>query len=59
MPDATTILGAAKITGRTSRGYTLGLLNAVTGRATAESDSEPERGANKQSSRWPTISSAE
>jgi hypothetical protein len=36
VPDATTILGAAKITGRTSRGYTVGLLNAVTGRATAD-----------------------
>ncbi len=35
VPDATTILGAAKITGRTSKGYTLGLLNAVTGDATA------------------------
>jgi hypothetical protein len=36
VPDATTILGAGKITGRTSRGYTLGLLNAVTGRAAAD-----------------------
>jgi hypothetical protein len=36
VPDATTILGAAKITGRTSRGFTLGLLNAVTDRATAQ-----------------------
>jgi hypothetical protein len=36
VPDATTILGAAKVTGRTSSGYTLGLLNAVTGRATAD-----------------------
>jgi hypothetical protein len=36
VPDATTILGAGKITGRTARGYTLGLLNAVTGRATAD-----------------------
>ncbi len=36
VPDATTILGAAKITGRTGRGYTLGLLNALTGRATAD-----------------------
>ena len=33
--DATTILGAAKLTGRTSQGYTLGLLNAVTGRSNA------------------------
>jgi hypothetical protein len=29
-PDDATILGAAKITGRTSNGYTVGLLNAVT-----------------------------
>jgi uncharacterized protein DUF5916/cellulose/xylan binding protein with CBM9 domain len=36
LPDATTILGAAKLTGRTSQGYTLGLLNAVTGRSTAD-----------------------
>ncbi|HEV8214915.1 MAG TPA: DUF5916 domain-containing protein [Gemmatimonadaceae bacterium] len=36
VPNTTTILGAAKLTGRTSQGYTLGLLNAVTGRATAD-----------------------
>ena len=36
VPDATTILGAAKLTGRTSQGYTVGLLNAVTGRSTAD-----------------------
>jgi len=36
VPDATTILGAAKLTGRTAQGTTLGLLNAVTGRATAD-----------------------
>ena len=35
VPDATTILGAAKLTGRTAAGYTVGLLNALTGRATA------------------------
>jgi hypothetical protein len=29
-PDATTILGAAKLTGRTSGGWTIGLLDAVT-----------------------------
>jgi hypothetical protein len=34
-PDDATILGAAKITGRTSSGYTVGLLDAVTGRETA------------------------
>jgi hypothetical protein len=35
VPDATTILGAAKVTGRTSDGYTIGLLDAVTGQAAA------------------------
>jgi hypothetical protein len=35
VPDATTILGAGKLTGRTSGGLTVGLLEAVTGRATA------------------------
>jgi hypothetical protein len=34
-PDNTTILGAAKITGRTAGGYTIGLLNALTGSETA------------------------
>jgi hypothetical protein len=34
-PDNTTIIGAAKITGRTSGGYTVGLLDAVTNRETA------------------------
>jgi len=36
VPDATTILGAGKITGRTSSGYTVGLLEALTGRANAD-----------------------
>ncbi len=35
VPDATTILGAAKITGRTQSGFTLGLLDALTNRASA------------------------
>ena len=34
-PDDASILGAAKITGRTSNGYTVGLLNAVAGREEA------------------------
>ena len=34
-PDNTTILGAAKVTGRTGGGFTVGLLDAVTGRETA------------------------
>jgi len=35
VPDNTSILGAAKITGRTQNGYTVGLMNAVTGREEA------------------------
>ena len=35
IPDATTILGAAKATGRTRRGWTIGLLDAVTDRERA------------------------
>jgi hypothetical protein len=35
MPENTAILGAAKITGRTKNGYTVGLLDAVTNRETA------------------------
>src|SRR5437763_10162113 len=35
VPDATTILAAGKITGRTASGFTIGLLNAVTGQAKA------------------------
>ncbi|AHG88585.1 putative membrane associated hydrolase [Gemmatirosa kalamazoonensis] len=34
-PDATTILGAAKITGRTKTGWTVGVLDALTDRETA------------------------
>ena len=35
-PDNTSILAAAKITGRTEGGYTIGVLDAVTGRETAD-----------------------
>jgi len=35
VPENTSILAAAKVTGRTSQGYTIGVLNAVTGRETA------------------------
>jgi len=35
VPDATTILGAAKITGRTGRGLTIGVLDAITARERA------------------------
>ncbi len=40
-PENTGILGAAKITGRTSGGYTVGLLDAVTSRETATFLPEP------------------
>ncbi|MEP6836143.1 MAG: DUF5916 domain-containing protein [Gemmatimonas sp.] len=36
LPDASTILGAAKVSGRTSNGFTIGLLDAVTNRETAD-----------------------
>jgi hypothetical protein len=36
VPDATTILGAGKLTGRTANGTTIGVLNAVTGQANAD-----------------------
>jgi hypothetical protein len=35
VPDATTILAAGKITGRTGNGFSVGLMNAVTGEANA------------------------
>jgi hypothetical protein len=38
-PTATTILGAVKLTGKTSRGWSLGLLEAVTDRETARTSS--------------------
>ncbi|GAC1647327.1 MAG: hypothetical protein NVS4B3_01190 [Gemmatimonadaceae bacterium] len=39
LPENTTILGAAKITGRTANGFTVGLLDALTNRATARLES--------------------
>ena len=35
VPDNTAILGAAKVTGRTSKGYAIGILDALTNRETA------------------------
>jgi len=35
IPDNTSILGAAKVTGRTSNGYSIGILDALTDRETA------------------------
>jgi hypothetical protein len=45
-PDNTTILGAAKITGRTKGGYTIGVLDALTNRETARYI--PAGGASEQ-----------
>lgn len=54
MPGETTILGAAKITGRTASGMTLGVLTAVTdaehGRAHFSEDSETIRFASEPAS---------
>ena len=44
LPAATTILGAAKLTGKTRNGWSMGLLNAVTDRETARTQSGPLRG---------------
>jgi hypothetical protein len=40
-PDVTTILAAAKLTGRTARGWSIGLLDAVTGEERARLDGDP------------------
>jgi hypothetical protein len=42
-PTSTTILGAAKLTGKTKRGWSLGLLDAVTGREWAEAVTDLEK----------------
>ena len=47
-PDNTTILGAAKLTGRTNSGYTVGVLDAVTGRETARFIPQPAAGSAAQ-----------
>ena len=44
LPAATTILGAAKLTGKTRNGWSMGLLNAVTDRETARTQSGAIRG---------------
>ena len=44
-PTATTILGAAKLTGKTARGWSLGLLEAVTSEETART--QPLRAAKR------------
>ncbi len=44
IPTATTILGAAKLTGKTSSGWSLGFLEAVTGEETARSAAGIRRG---------------
>ena len=42
-PDVTTILGAAKLTGRTAGGWSIGLLDAVTGEERARLDGDPSQ----------------
>jgi hypothetical protein len=45
-PDVTRILGAAKVSGKTSRGWSIGLLNALTSRESVRfMDGGPERSA--------------
>ena len=47
-PEAATILGAAKITGKTANGWSMGVINAVTGRETVpfvEADQSQRRAA--------------
>lgn len=43
MPSGTTILGAAKITGKTTRDWSFGILEAVTGREYARTDTAGRR----------------
>lgn len=43
VPSSTTIIGAAKLTGKTSEGLSVGFLEAVTARETAEIDNDGER----------------
>ncbi len=47
VPENTTILGAAKITGRTGNGYTIGIMNALTSQETAHF--RPTQGAAEES----------
>ncbi|MFL5578600.1 MAG: DUF5916 domain-containing protein [Gemmatimonadaceae bacterium] len=48
VPDNATILGAAKITGRTKSGYTVGLLDAVANRETARFRTAPDAPQQRQ-----------
>jgi hypothetical protein len=43
-PTATTILGAGKLTGKTARGWSIGLLDGVTAREWARTATGPDRG---------------
>jgi hypothetical protein len=44
VPEATTILGAAKLSGKTKTGWSIGALSALTGRETAQFTDEQGRG---------------
>lgn len=48
VPDNTSILGAAKVTGRTSNGYSIGILNALTSRETARFVATPAAPTSRQ-----------
>ncbi len=47
VPDASTILGAAKVTGRTGNGFTIGMLDALTAREKATVDLTGSRGSQE------------
>ena len=57
-PTTTTILGAAKLTGKTRRGWTLGVLEAVTGPEYSRVSDGFVRATTCRPSRSPTTSSA-
>jgi hypothetical protein len=46
-PSGTTILGAAKVTGKTTRNWSFGILEAVTGREYARTDTAGQRGRSE------------
>lgn len=55
IPTSTTILGAAKLTGRTSSGFSLGALAAVTGRETGRSFTAADQRESQFAVEPPTV----
>jgi len=47
LPDASTILGAAKVSGRTGGGWTIGMLDAITSREHAQTLTGPATGSHE------------